>query len=520
MWPQTAVGGITYAKMGGSRISVRMPKALEWGCMITDIDIVRLVEELRHLDSETEWVEFKTSNSNPIMIGERISALANSACRHGIPTAYMIWGVDDSTHEVVGSSFYYRHERRGGEELENWLHHQLTDNASFEFGETEIGEKHVTVLAVSAAFYHTVDFEKTPYIRIGSYTKKLRDYPAIESEVWDRITKSDFEGVVAKGGMNLAEALSLLDYPRYFMLLNNSMPQSSAEIAHYLCDDGLLVRQDDGLFAVTNLGALLLARRLKDFPSVARKALRLVQYDGRGRTEILRSRDYEGGYACEFEAAVEMVMALTPAREDIVGVVRQRKTAYPERAVREILANALIHQDLGISGSGPVVELFSDRIDFTNPGTSLVNLLRLVDNPPKSRNQKLASLMRRFRFCEELGTGWDKIITSCEDSYLPAPKVKEFEEAGGSIRVSLAAYVPYRSMDHADRIMACYWHACICFTNGDVMTNQSLRTRFGEGGPSTSTVSKLLSSTLEAGLIRQVDPNTAPRHMRYVPIWA
>ena len=488
--------------------------------MSIDIDIALLVEELRHHDSETEWIEFKTNNSNPEMIGQRVSALANSACRLGIPTAYMVWGIDDETHEVVGSSFRHRLEKKGNEELENWLHHQLTENASFEFSEAEIAGKHVTVLMVQAAFYHTVDFERVPYIRVGSYTKKLREYPAIESEVWDRITKSDFESVTARGGLPLLDALALLDFPKYFDLLGMPMPQSQGEVARYLCDDEILARQDDGRYAVTNLGALLLARRLRDFPSVARKALRLVQYEGRGRTEMLRSRDYEGGYAVEFESAIEMVMALTPAREDIVGAVRTQTTAYPERAVREILANALIHQDLAITGSGPVVEVFSDRVDFTNPGTSLVDLMRLVDNPPKSRNQRLAGLMRRFRFCEELGTGWDRIISSCEAAYLPAPKVMEFEEAGGSMRVSLVSYVPYRSMDSRDRVMACYWHACICFTNGDVMTNQSLRSRFGEGGPSQSTVSKLLAAAVEAKLIKPVDPTTAPRYMRYVPIWA
>ena len=298
------------------------------------------------------------------------------------------------------------------------------------------------------------------------------------------------------------------------------MPQSRDEVAHYLCDDEVLSRQDDGRYAVTNLGALLLAKRLRDFPSVARKALRLVQYEGRGRTEMLRSRDYEGGYAVELEAAVEMVMALTPAREDVVGAVRTQTNAYPERAVREILANALIHQDLAIAGSGPVIEVFADRVDFTNPGTSLVDLMRLVDNPPKSRNQRLASPMRRFRFCEELGTGWDRIISSCEAPYLPAPRAVEYEEAGGSVRISLMPYAPYRSLNPQDRVMACYWHACICFTSGDVMTNQSLRSRFGEGGPSPSTVSKLLSAAVEARLIKPVDPTTAPRYMRYVPAWA
>ena len=343
---------------------------------------------------------------------------------------------------------------------------------------------HVTVLMAHAAFHHTVDLERVPYVRVGSCTKRPRGYPAMGSEAWDRITKFDFESVTARGGLPLPDALSLLDFPKRFDLLGAPMPQSRNEVAHYPCDDEVLSRQDDGRHAVTNLGALLLAKRLRDLPSVARKAPGLVRHEGRGRTEMLRSRDHEGGYAVELEAAVEMVMALTPAREDIVGAVRTQANACPERAVREALANALIQQDLAIAGSGPAVEVFADRVDFTNPGTSLVDLMRLVDNPPKSRNQRLASPMRRFRFCEELGTGWDRIISSCEAPYLPAPRAVEYEEAGGSVRISLMPYAPCRSLNPRDRVMACYWHACICFTNGNVVNTISVLCT-SNGSPAT-----------------------------------
>lgn len=484
------------------------------------LDIQMLVKELSARDTETEWIEFKVNNWSPDSIGRRISALANSACRHGIPTAYMVWGVDDATHEVVGSKFYYRWQKVGNEELENWLHHQLSQNAVFEFRETDMGDKHVTVLAISAAFYHTVDFEKVAYVRVGSLTKKLGDYPAIESEVWDRITKSDFESVVAKGGLDADEALELLDYPTYFNLLDLPMPHAVSEITRYLCEDEILCKQDDGRYAITNLGAILLAKKMKDFPSVSRKVLRIVQYEGTGRTDILRSKEYSGGYAKEFESAIDFIMALTPAREDISGAFRKTITAYPERVVREMLANALIHQDLALTGNGPVVEVFSNRIDFTNPGKSLVDLMRLVDNPPKSRNQRLASLMRRFHICEELGTGWDKIIQSCESSFLPAPKITEYDDAGGSMRVSLLSYASFSSMGQRERIMACYWHACICFASGVNMRNQTLRARFGDNAPSVSSISKLIAATVKAGLIKPFEEDSSPRFRRYVPFWA
>lgn len=117
-----------------------------------------------------------------------------------------------------------------------------------------------------------------------------------------------------------------------------------------------------------------------------------------------------------------------------------------------------IHQDLSISGTGPVVEIFDNRIEITNAGIPLVNIDRIIDNPPKSRNEKLASLMRRLKMCEELGTGWDKIVIACEISQLPAPKIELFET---STRVTLYSELPYTNMSPEDKLRACYLHACI-----------------------------------------------------------
>jgi hypothetical protein len=101
---------------------------------------------------------------------------------------------------------------------------------------------------------------------------------------------------------------------------------------------------------------------------------------------------------------------------------------FPELAVRELVANALIHQDLFVTGAGPMVEIFDDRIEITNPGEPLVDTQRFVDTPLKSRNEGLASLMRRFRICEERGSGIDKVVQQVELFQLPAPL---FERPGG-----------------------------------------------------------------------------------------
>ncbi len=186
-------------------------------------------------------------------------------------------------------------------------------------------------------------------------------------------------------------------------------------------------------------------------------------------------------------------------------------------AIREIIANALIHQDFSITGAGPTVEIFANRIEITNPGIPLIDVKRIIDNPPKSRNEKLASIMRRLRLCEELGTGWDKIVISCEMAQLPAPKIELFQE---STKVTLFAEMAFGSIAPEDKLWACYLHACILHVQGEQLTNSSLRERFGLKQSSSGSVSRLIKQAVELEYIKPMDPDTAPRYMRYIPIWA
>lgn len=190
---------------------------------------------------------------------------------------------------------------------------------------------------------------------------------------------------------------------------------------------------------------------------------------------------------------------------------------YPVLAVREAVANALIHQDFSVTGTGPVVEIFESRIEITNSGTPLVDVRRIIDNPPKSRNEKLAALMRRLRMCEELGTGWDKIVITCELYQLPAPKIELFED---STRVTLFSEMPFSNISMEDKLWACYLHACIKHVQGEQLTNSSLRERFGLKDSASGTISRLIKEAVALELVKPLDPTTAPRYMKYIPIWA
>lgn len=480
----------------------------------------KLVRELMALPSETQWVEFKHDNYDPKMIGQDISALANGAALQDKDYAYFVWGIDNESHEIVGTKYDLQSLKKGKQELENWLRYLLSDHADFEFQKVVMEGETVGVMTIKAAENLPIVFEKIEYIRIGSYTKQLKEFPAVQSRLWNKLQNKNFEEQISKPGLTSDEVLKLLRYEVYFDLLEIPRPHSSDTILHYLIEDGIVIRQDDGSYGISNLGAVLLAKDLSVFPRVSRKAIRVVQYAGKNRSERVRENPTEtGGYAVVFEEILRYIGALTPAKETIdeKSGLRKEQTAYPSVAVREIVANALIHQDFSITGAGPTVEIFSNRIEVTNPGRSLVDVFRIVDTPPRSRNEKLSALMRRMRICEELGTGWDKIIISCELRQLPAPKMEIYEE---STRVTLYSEVQFSNLSLEDRLWACYLHACIKYLNGEYLTNGSFRQRFGLKDSSSGMVSRIIREAVDKKLIRPFDPDTAPRYMKYIPIWA
>ncbi len=476
-----------------------------------------LVKELIGLPSETGWVEFKHNNYSPEMIAKDISALANSAILDDRNTSYMIWGIDDKTHEIIGTNQNLLSIKKGNEELESWLKHQMSKNFDFSFVTTCINDKPIGIIEIISSLNTPVTFEKEAFVRIGSYTKPLRDFPNIEAQLWNKLTQQNFESLPALTDLELSDALTIIDYTVYFDLTQTKLPSNNEQISHYLLEDGIIYKQDDGLFSITNLGAILFAKKLSIFDRISRKAIRIVQYSGTNKIKMLREETIEQGYAVGFENLIRYVEALTPSEENISDGIRRRITAYPTLAIREAIGNAIIHQDFSITGTGPTIEVFENRIEITNPGTPLVLIERIIDNPPKSRNEKMAALMRRMKICEELGTGWDKIVIATEFYQLPAPKIVAYEE---STKVTLFSKISFQNITPEDKLRAVYLHSCIKQVSGDYLTNSSLRNRFGLKESSAGTISRLIKDAIEKGAIKPLDPDTAPRYMKYQPWWA
>ncbi len=481
-------------------------------------NLVELVRELCKLSNETTWVEFKHNNYNEIMIGKDISALANSAALAGKPQAYMVWGIQDKTHEIIGTTANLQNLKVGNQELENWLRSMLSDNASFEFHDISVDSKRIGILIIERAMNRTVRFKNIEYIRIGSYTKALNDIPSIQGPLWDKIRNVKFEEQYAKSDVTKEEIEQLLQYSCYFDLLETlPQPMSTDNVLHYLSEETIILKQDNGLYAISNLGAIVLAKDLRRFNRLKRKAIRIVQYENTNRMNILRDEVFYKGYAVIFEQLIALIEAMIPVREVFIGGIRRKYTDYPEAAIRETVANALIHQDFSVSGAGPLIEIFSNRIEITNPGDSLVDINRIIDNPPKSRNEKLASLLRELGLCEELGSGWDRIVLSCESKQLPAPRIENFSN---DTRVTLFSETPFANLSMDDKTWACYLHACIKYVQSEQVTNRSLRERFGLSSKSSGTISRLIKEAIARHYIKPLEPNTAPRYMKYIPIWA
>jgi ATP-dependent DNA helicase RecG len=191
---------------------------------------------------------------------------------------------------------------------------------------------------------------------------------------------------------------------------------------------------------------------------------------------------------------------------------------HPDVAVRELAANMIIHQDFSITGAGPMVEIFSDRVEFSNPGKPLVDTMRFLDLPPRSRNEDLAAMMRRMSYCEERGSGIDKVVFNSELFQLPAPT---FEVWGTTTVATLYAHKKFSEMERNDRTWACYLHACLRYVSDETMTNSTLRERFQVEPRNYPMVSKVISDTVARGWIRLHDPRSRFRkHARYVPSWA
>lgn len=476
-----------------------------------------LIERLRHLPDETEWLEYKVNNDEPALMGEYISALSNSAAICEKETAYLLWGINDESHGIEGTRFSPKQKKVGNEELENWLLRGLKPRVNFRFIEVITDSGKVVVLEIPAAVNKPTSFKDTEFIRVGSYKKKLKDFPEKERKLWLSFEQKPFELRLAVENVSAAKVTELLDCAAYYTLMKLPLPSNRDAIIHNMIDEQFIREMDNGNYAITNMGALLLAKNLNAFTNLKRKAIRVIRYKGNGRTNAIRERIFTKGYAMQFDDITDYIMTLIPQEEKIDGGRRQENVMFPRKAVREMLGNVIIHQDLTAHGSGPMMEVFDARVESSNPGNLLVEVNRIIDTAPHSRNENMASFLRIVRICEERGSGFDRMEEGMGELRIPAPKV---ETGGDFARTKLYWYANLSDWSKEDKIRTCYLYTCYCYINEIEVANAVLRERFGVDEKNKAIISRIIKDTMAAGYIKLSDENAAPKMRRYVPYWA
>ena len=266
---------------------------------------------------------------------------------------------------------------------------------------------------------------------------------------------------------------------------------------------------------ITNLGAILFANNLSDFPNMTGHEVIVRKYIGTNNRQQEFEQHGTYGYAVGFEGLVDYIMRFTSSEQ--IDVMREAIPTYPRVAVREFVANALVHQDFGITGMPVTIEIFSNRLAITNAGATLNDVNRLIDLPPQSRNELLAQMMFILGICERRGSGIDRAIEAVEKMFLPPVKFTRSEQ---HTRVFMYPQKSLKEMTKQEKISACYQHACLKYEDGERINNQSVRERFEISKNDSSVASRIISDTLEAGLIKPADIETASKkYMTYIPFY-
>jgi predicted HTH transcriptional regulator len=320
----------------------------------------------------------------------------------------------------------------------------------------------------------------------------------------------------SRAGLSAEQVVALLDTQAFFTLTQRPYPTTQQAVIDLLRAERLIDLSPAG-FVIRRLGAVLLARRLADFPDVSRKASRIVVYSTNSKVQTKLDHTWENGYAAGFQALVAFVMAQLPQNEVVEDAIRRKFKLLPEIVIRELVANALIHQDFALGGTSAMIEVYPNRVEISNPGEPLVPVERFIDGY-QSRNERLADLMRRMRICEEKSSGIDQVIDAAETFQLPAP---EFLVGFKRTSVVIHGHRAFSEMDRDARIRACYQHCVLRYVMREQMTNQSLRGRFKLPENKSATVSQVIAATIEAGLIKADEQaGSSRRQARYLPQWA
>ncbi|MDO9530457.1 MAG: putative DNA binding domain-containing protein [Syntrophales bacterium] len=390
--------------------------------MNDDVHLTNLLDILQKKPSETEWLEFKVNRYDPQVLGEYLSALSNSACVHGKSMGYLVFGIEDKTHDVIGTSFNPAKEKgKGNQGLQIWLAMGLQPNVGFRVHSFNYNKKPVVIFEINPAIDRPVSFYGTAWIRIGSSKTQLFNHPEKEREIWRRRKEVDWSSQLCeKATLNDLDADAITKAREEYKI---KLPQQADAVdewddTRFLNKIKLTIRGKITNAAIILLGKPESATLLT--PAVARITWLL-------KDENNNERDYEH-FDPPFLLNVDRVFAkvrnlkyrhmpsgtLFPVEVD----------QYDHWTIREALHNCIAHQDYYLHGRINLVETPS-MLMLTNVGSFLPGSVETVirqDVPPEVyRNSFLASAMVNLNMIDTQGGGIKKMFQRQMKRYFPLP---------------------------------------------------------------------------------------------------
>lgn len=383
-------------------------------------ELISLLDRLCAQPTETEWLEFKDSHFDPHVIGEYLSALANSAALLGKPRAYLVFGVEDGTHRVVGTSFNpATAQGKGNQPLQLWLSLALQPNIGFEIHPFDYSGKHVVIFEITPALDCPVKFQDTAYIRVGSSKTQLSKHPDKERQIWNR--RLDWSAQLCETAtMSDLDPVALTKARKEF--ITKFPAQAEAVVAWddlTFLNKAKLAKQG----GITNAAILLLGRSEASTiltPAIVRVTFIL-------KNDRNEEQDYEH-FGPPLLLNVDKIMArirnLTVRELPGGTLFPVELSQYDPWVIREALHNCIAHQDYGLRGRIQIVET-PDSLLLTNVGSFLPGKIETViqqDAPLEIyRNPFLAEAMVNLNLIDTQGGGIKRMFQKQRSRFFPLP---------------------------------------------------------------------------------------------------
>lgn len=380
---------------------------------------LRLIERLRRESGESEWLEFKHDYYEPQLIGEYLSALANSACILGKNVGYLVFGINDTTHEVVGTQFDPITAKKGNQNLLLWLSLGLQPNVGFEYEIVEHPDGTVVIFKVNAAWDRPVRFYGTAYIRVGSSKTQLSNHPEKERIIWTR--RTDWSGLICERvSFDDLDLVAIRKAREQFIIKHPGQASECAQWDNttFLNKAKLAIHGD-----LTNAALLLLGKPESATllsPAVAK--ISWILKDAQNR-----ELDYEHfgpPFILNVDKVLNRIRNLTLRTLPSGTLFPQEISQYDPWVIREALHNCIAHQDYGLRGRIEIVET-PENVILTNVGSFLPGDVRTViqqDAPLEIyRNPFLAEAMVNLNMIDTQGGGIKRMFQAQIRRYFPLP---------------------------------------------------------------------------------------------------